>query len=113
MTIRSKISHYPKLDEDKLGQETKELTDNMADAAFDTIKSYVTDTRTKGDAYRDAVGKASKGDREKIAIKDETKEALILSLTPLGTNLDALANGNKALYEKAGMPTTKVPEPAK
>lgn len=109
--VRSKISHFTTLNDPRLAVEADTLVSHMLAPDFDSIRNYVDAVAAKAISYRKALLKASKGDREMIALKEQAKAKLITALRELCPAFDTLANGNKALYEKATMPTVKEPGP--
>lgn len=106
-SIRTKVSHFPRLNDPKLAFETETIITNLAAVEFDPIRQHVNIAETMMRKYKAALFEAQKGVKEMITLKDEVREALLASFYRLGIAFDAFAHGSKALYEKAGMPMIK------
>ncbi len=97
------IKDYGKLSDSKLALRSKNVVDSLTgNPAFtDTIPSNADFTLLQT-AYVTALNKTGNGDRQLIALKNQAKDALLNGMRQLSTDVEAIANGDKALLISSG-----------
>lgn len=97
------ITDYRRLTDSSLNFKAATVVNSLTgNADFPTTTPTLADFTVLQLAFADALGKTTSGDRQMIALKNQAKETLLDAMRQLATDINAQANGDKAMLISSG-----------
>ena len=97
------ITDYSKFPDGILNFKSKTVVNSLTgNASFTVTTPTIADFTLLQTAYSNALDKTTGGDRQLIALKNQAKDDLLNAMRQLAMDVDAQANGDKALLLSTG-----------